>query len=87
MTEIQELENYILKSQEPGQRLLTEARLILNKELSANLLWQKKTYFLVKEYSRKQLKTEIEAVHQKLFTEKKYASFKQNILSIFKINL
>ena len=87
MTEIQELENYILKSQEPEEQLLTETRLILNEQLATNLLWQKKTYVLVQEYSRKHIKTEIEAVHQKLFTAKKYASFKEKILSIFKPNL
>jgi hypothetical protein len=87
MTEIQEIENYLQKTQGPEERLLTEVKLILSKELSTHLFWQKKTYALVQEYSRKQLRAEIEMVHQKLFSEKKHASFKQKILSIFKTDL
>lgn len=87
MTEIQEIENYLQKTQEPEERLLTEARLLLNKDFTANLLWQKKTYALVQAYSRKHIKAEIELVHQKLFSQKKHESFKQKILSIFKTKL
>ncbi|PBQ32429.1 hypothetical protein CNR22_11825 [Sphingobacteriaceae bacterium] len=87
MTEIQELENYIQKAQEPEERLLTEARLLLNSDLCTNLQWQKTTYILIQEFGRKKLKAEIELVHQKLFSEKKYTSFKHKILSIFKFNL
>lgn len=87
MTEVQEIENYLQNTQEPGDRLLTEARLLLNKDFATNLFWQRKTNALVQEYGRKQIKLEIEAVHQKLFSEKKQASFKEKILSIFKTKL
>ncbi|HUP13667.1 MAG TPA: hypothetical protein VM187_15705, partial [Niastella sp.] len=60
-----------------------EARLILQPALQENLLWQQKTYEIIKQYSRRRLKAEIEAVHQQLFTEPEHISFRKRILGIF----
>jgi len=87
MNEIQELENYLERTQDPADCLLTEARLLVNSELREHLYWQKQTYALVQHYGRKHIKAEIEVVHKKLFSEKNYSSFQQKILSIFKTKL
>jgi hypothetical protein len=63
--------------------LLFDARLLLNTDLQANVSAQKQVYTLVQQYGRRQLKQEIEAVHQQLFTQPEHLSFKQKIARIF----
>jgi hypothetical protein len=40
-------------------------------------------YELITQYSRRQLKAEIEAVHQKIFTAPEHRSFRDAIRAIF----
>lgn len=67
-----------------GDALLFEAQMILDPALGDKVLWQKKTYAIIKDYGRLQLKTEIEEVHQKLFTADEHTSFRQKIRRLFK---
>ena len=87
MTETQKLEDYLLGTMQPEERLLMEANFLLKADLQEKAKWQENTYTLIRQYSRKQLRAEIEAVHNKLFTEKKFESFRQKISSIFKRKL
>ena len=87
MSETEELENYLAKKQMSEDYLITEARLLINKEFHKKLYWQKQTYSLIQHFGRKKLKEEIETVHAKLFTEKKFEKFRQKISFIFKTNL
>jgi hypothetical protein len=84
MTSAANLEAYLLKKLPPEEQLLLDANLLVNSELRETIRAQKKTYALIQQYGRKQLKAEIEAVHQKLFTENKFESFRKTIFSIFK---
>jgi hypothetical protein len=68
---------------EQGDALVFEARLLLDTELREKMQWQQEAYRLVKVYGRDQLKQEIEAVHQKLFTEPEHLSFSQKIRRLF----
>lgn len=63
--------------------LVFEARLLLEPELADNVLWQQKTHAIIKNYGRRQLLNEIEAVHQKLFTVPAHRSFSQRIRQLF----
>ncbi|HOZ88546.1 MAG TPA: hypothetical protein PL029_12355 [Bacteroidia bacterium] len=87
MNETQQIENYLLKGLLPEDKLLFEAKLLLNKDLQEKLLWQQSTYELIKQHGRKQIKKEIEAVSLKLFSEKKYLTFRKKILQIFNKDL
>lgn len=84
MNETQQLEAYLNGEMSPENKLLMDVRLVLNEGLKEKLLWQEKTYTLIKESGRRQLKQEIENVHQRLFSEKKFESFRKKIQSIFK---
>lgn len=84
MNETIEIQNYIDGSAEPADRLLTEAKLLINPLMRENLDWQKTTHKLVEAYGRKQLKAEISRVEKRLFSETKFSSFKKSILNIFK---
>ncbi|HVS93457.1 MAG TPA: hypothetical protein VHE59_15565 [Mucilaginibacter sp.] len=83
LSETVRIEAHLLRISESGDRLVFEARLLLEPELRDKMHCQQNTYALVKKYGREELKKEIEAVHQQLFTEQKHISFRQNILGIF----
>ena len=85
MNDTQELEDYLLNRLPVEDRLLMEARLLLSEDLREKAFWQQQTYALIKQHGRQVLKAEIAAVHTKLFTEKKFETFRQNILSLFKL--
>lgn len=84
MNETQQLDAYLLGEMSPENKLLLEAHLLLNEHLKEKVFWQEKTHSLIKEHGRRQLKSELEKVHQRLFLEKKFESFRKKIESIFK---
>ncbi|HUP11837.1 MAG TPA: hypothetical protein VM187_06490 [Niastella sp.] len=86
LNEIKHIDDYLLQYAGKADCALFEARLILQPALKENLLWQQKTYELIKQYSRRQLRAEIEAVHQQLFTEPEHTSFRKRILALFHRN-
>ncbi|GAL85537.1 hypothetical protein MYP_2766 [Sporocytophaga myxococcoides] len=83
LNEIREIEEYLLKYSTPEFRLVFEARILLQPELQEKVNEQKQVYDLIRKYSRKQLKTEIETVHDKLFTASEHKTFRQRILNLF----
>jgi hypothetical protein len=77
------IEKHIRGFSDTGDALLFEAQLILDSNLSDRVQWQRSTYEIIHNYGRRQLKKEIEAVHQKLFTQPAYLSFSQKIRILF----
>ena len=77
------IEEHLMQQSEPGDSLVFEVRLLLEPELHEKMQWQQETYRMVKLYGRDQLKQEIEAVHQKLFTQAEHLSFSQKIRRLF----
>ncbi len=84
MSETQQLEEYFSGMLKPEDSLIIEARLLIDTELREKALWQQRTYALVKEYGRKKLRMEIEKVHHRVFSEKRFHSFRQKVKLIFK---
>jgi hypothetical protein len=83
LIETEQIAAHLLHRCEPGEALVFEARLLLDPELREKTQWQKEAYRLVKLYGRDQLKQEIEAVHQKLFTQTTHLSFSRKIRRLF----
>ena len=83
MSEAQYLEHYLTGTLSHEDSLVMDARVLLDMGLNDKVIWQQRTYELVKAYGRKQLKMEIEAIHAKLFSEKRFSSFRQKIKNIF----
>ena len=81
--DIQQIDDYLLQYAGKADRALFEARLLLQPALQENLAWQQKTYDIIKQYGRRRLKTEIESVHQQLFTEPEHIPFRDRILALF----
>lgn len=83
MNETQYIEQYIHGALDPEEKLLMDARCIMDAELSDKVHWQQKTYALVQQYGRKKLKMELEAIQQRLFSESRFATFRNKIKNIF----
>jgi len=83
LNDIQQIDDYLLQYAGKTDRALFEARLILQPALAENMFWQQKTYDIIREHSSRQLKAEIESVHQHLFTEPAHKSFRRKVLGIF----
>lgn len=83
LNETKQIDDYLFKYAGIADTFLFEARLLLQPELQEKLQWQQRTYELIQQYSRQRLKEEIEAVHQRLFTEVEHTAFRQKIRSLF----
>jgi len=81
--ETQQIEAYIFGIAQPEDVLLFEAKLLLDEELADKVTAQQKTYDAIRQFGRKQLKLEIEAVQQRLFTHSQHHSFSQKIIRLF----
>jgi len=78
------VDDHVLGLATPQDNLLLEAKLILNPALSDDIYWHKHTLTFVQLYGRKQLRADIAAVHNQLFTRPEHLSFRQSILRFFK---
>ena len=76
-------EAYLLQRAHPEEILVVEAELILNPTLRETLQWQAITYDVVRQYSRQQLRSEIQAVQRQLFQRPEHRSFRQTIRQLF----
>jgi hypothetical protein len=83
LIETQQIEAHLLRLSSPGEALLFEAKMLLDEELAEKLQWQKNACDMVKRYGRRQLKQEIEAVQQRLFSEARHKNFSEKIRQIF----
>ena len=72
-----------MRQMNPEEQLLFDAQLVLHPDLAEQTQWQQRTYDLVRQYGRQQLRAELEQVHQALFTQSKYQHFRQKILRLF----
>jgi hypothetical protein len=84
LNEIKQIEDHLLRLAPPEDSLVFEAKMILDSDLHHRVLLQQQTYALVKQYGRKTLKAEIEAVHQHIFSNPAHQTFVDKILSLFK---
>jgi len=83
LNNIAQTEAYLLKRVNPANSLLFEAKMLLDRDLQTRVSQQQQVYTLVQQYGRKQVKAEIEAVHQQLFNQPEHLSFRQKIARIF----
>jgi hypothetical protein len=84
LNEIKQIEDHLLRLAPPEDSLVFEAKMILDNNLRHSVLLQQQTYTLVQQYGRKQLKAEIETVHQQIFSNPTQQGFVNKILSLFK---
>jgi hypothetical protein len=64
--------------------LLAGASLPEGEDIPGKVQWQQHTYDVVREYGRKQIKAELEGVHQQLFTGSAFWRFRRRIARYFR---
>ncbi|QKJ29126.1 hypothetical protein HQ865_04940 [Mucilaginibacter mali] len=84
LNKLQEIEQYLIREGDIADRLVFEARTIVDVDLAGEVSLQKETYAVISQYGRRRLKAELDAVHQQLFTLSRYQSFREKILGLFK---
>jgi len=84
MNEVQQIERYLSGKMSPGDKLVMDARMVLDPRLEEKIKWQKKTYTLIRDHGRKEVRREIELAHTQVFSEKKFQAFQKIIRNIFK---
>ncbi|WP_156309024.1 hypothetical protein [Sphingobacterium endophyticum] len=82
--ETKRIDDYLLGKLPVNEALLFDVQLLIDEELEANVKSQQRSYEIIRQFGRAQLRNELEAVQQKLFTDPKYTSFKQKIVQLFK---
>ena len=83
MNDTQLIEGYLLGTLTGADRLVLEARLLTDPQLQTRCESQRQTYELVDAYGRKCLEAEIRAVEQRLFTERRFRTFRKHIDQLF----
>ncbi|WDF56902.1 hypothetical protein [Mucilaginibacter sp. KACC 22063] len=83
LIEVKDIEQYLFITGTAEDRLLFDAKQIINPELKGKVADQQKVYELVNNYGRKQLKAELQTVFQNLVSTPEHRSFAQRIRSIF----
>lgn len=83
LNELLLIEDYLLSPTKGVDKMLIEARIILERDLKDSIFWQEKTYHLIQQYGRQQLRKEIAQVHEKLFTAPEHHSFRQKIMQLY----
>jgi len=82
-SDTQHIDRYLLQQLPAGNKLVFDAKLMLCPELEDTVEWQRKVHQLVRLRGKMQLKSQIKAVEQMVFSQPEYSSFRQKILSIF----
>ncbi len=85
LNKLQEIEHYLMRTGAPGDRLVFEARTLIDAELAGEVNLQKETYAVINKYGRRKLKAELDAVHQQLFTLPRYQRFREKVLALFSL--
>ena len=86
LNNIKAIDDYLLGNLPAGDALVFEANSLLNNELANNIEHQQKTYTIIRQYGRQQIKAEIIAVQNSLTTAPQHRGFMQRIIDLFKKN-
>ncbi len=84
LNNIKTIDDYLSGNMASGDALLFEATMLLNSNLSDDIKHQQNTYSIIKEYGRKNIKAEIMAVQEILFTAPQHRGFLLSITNLFK---
>jgi NAD(P)H-dependent FMN reductase len=77
------IDRYLLQQLPPGDKLVFDARLMLCPQLQETVEWQRKVHYIVKLRGRQQLKAQIQAAEQMVFSQPEYNGFRQKVLRWF----
>jgi hypothetical protein len=79
----EQIDRYLLQQLPPGEKLVFDAKLMLCPQLRETVEWQCKVHQLVQLRGRRQLKAQIKAAEQMIFSQPEYSGFRQKVLRWF----
>lgn len=79
----QQIDRYLLGQMPAGDKLVFDAKLVLCPELNETAEWQRKVHQLVQLRGRQQLRAQIRAAEQMVFSQLQHSSFRQKVLRWF----
>lgn len=79
----EQIEKYLHRKLSIADRLLFDAKLIIDPVLRRHVRLQKKLYAIVRQSGRRELKNEVEQIHHCLFNDPEKATFRQQVYKIF----
>ncbi|RBL93501.1 hypothetical protein [Chitinophaga flava] len=80
LCEIRDIEQYLENNQESSDRLVFEAKAVISSELSANIGYQQKIIQLVRWFSRKEKRKQLDDLYLQVMKDEQY---RQTFISIF----
>lgn len=83
LNDIKIIEAYLRNTLAVSDRVLFEARLLVNKELRKNVLLQREVFELVTQHHRRKIKEEFQHAHRRLFADPKNTDVAEEIRNIF----
>lgn len=83
LSEIKEIDAYLHSGLSIGNRLVFEARMLLNKKLRKNVALQRETYALIRLHHHATLKEHLRPLHRSLFHDPANADLKKEIVNLF----
>lgn len=84
ITEIIRTEKFIVGGLSRDEKVLFEAKLLIDNNLRRGVLLQKLVHRLVRLYHRRKIKAGMEQVHNKLFEDPANVRFRRSVLQHFK---
>jgi hypothetical protein len=83
LNDIKQAEDLLMGRLEPAGALLLKAKLLLDPALRSNMVWLRKTLDLVKLYSRQQVRSEVDAIHNHYFSAEGKKAYRESIEQLF----
>ena len=83
LNEVKQIENYLFGKLNTPSRLVFEARMLINPVLKLNVECQKRLYSIVKLSGRLKIKSEVEQIHTRLFSDPENKTFQQSMRQLF----
>lgn len=81
LIEIQQIEDHLFGKDSTS---LIGSSIVTDVDRAERVMWQKEAYAMVHRYGRNKLRDELEAIHNKLFTESPYARFRRQVMRLFR---
>ena len=83
LREIKQIDAYCRGKMDAGSRVVFEAQLLIDPALAIRVQYQQKLYRIIRTSGRRQIKSEVEHVHRKLFSDPSKAEFRRDIFKLF----
>ena len=83
LREIKQIDMYCRDEMDAASRIVFEAQLLIDPALAIRVQYQQKLYRIIRRSGRRQIKSEVDRVHRRLFSDPSKADFRRDIFKLF----